>query len=125
MTIIELHNYYNHPIIIINESVSSFIPIRNMTLTSLVTSTIQNGTTTIIHLDNGIELQTTENIKSGDMITLNSIYYKPFCSIVLTTKNNTKILNDTIVLIESHKNPECESNTEFFKIIDWYRINQK
>ena len=119
------YNKPNQPSLYLNWIVSSAKPINQTELTSLVTNTQNNPNGILLHLTNGMVLQSNDtSIKSGDSMAMTILIYKPICSLSMNTNNHT-ITNGTSMILKITKDPRCEQGYEAIQILDWHKLNQK
>lgn len=110
----------------LNETATSLNPINTANMTSLVFNTEEHGNQSIIHLSNGINIQTTDKtIKSGDSLSLRMLILKPICSLNISTENSIVNTNNTLVYAYWYKSEECKDGYELMKLLDWNKLNQK
>ena len=92
-------------------------------VTSIVSSTSEQGTKSILNLANGLTMiYNGTDIKSGDIIALNIMVYQPICSLQMMNGNVT---NNTSLLLHIYKDPRCQDGFKAVQILDWHKLNQK
>lgn len=111
------------PIITLNLVPTSAKALNQTSISSIVSSTSEEGKETILNLANGMNLiYNGTDIKSGDVLDLNIMIYQPVCSINIL---NSTFENDTSVMIQTLKDPRCQDGYKAIQILDWHKLNQK